>query len=148
MAFHRDVLRFASWDQRLGAGPTSTGYAEEQLFEYMCRWFGARVVYAEGTPVVHHPDAARITAARLIAEGARKGRSEAYLAHHWLGDSRRWMRLRAALRGLRARWAVRQVLSHGGLRGAFVAEVPVARDGRRPAATSVSCRSVAPAGQA
>jgi hypothetical protein len=93
----------------LGAGPDSTGYGEEQLFESMCRWFGARIRYADGPPVIHRPDASRLTASRLVAEGARKGRSEAYIARHWLGESHRWMRLRAPVRAWRARRAMRRV---------------------------------------
>lgn len=105
MAFTRRMLAVAVWDTQLGAGPGKTGYGEEHLFELMCRSAGARIAYSPGPAAVHHPAIERATAAQFMAEAVKKGRSAAYIAHHWHGTTLKAPRLRTVVRSLRARRA-------------------------------------------
>jgi|GEM_PF-2650990 len=106
--FTRAMLQHALWDPALGAGPHGTGYGEEQLFALMCGAAGARIAMAEGPALVHDPDRGRIALDVMMREAVRKGRSEAYISHHWRGESPAWPRLRRLVRGVRARRRARR----------------------------------------
>uniref|UniRef100_UPI00135C4786 glycosyltransferase family 2 protein n=1 Tax=Puerhibacterium puerhi TaxID=2692623 RepID=UPI00135C4786 len=116
MAFRRELLGVALWDPALGAGAPGTGFGEDVLFEWMARRAGARVVRADGPPVVHRPDADRLTRAAWLDAAARRGRSDAYVAHHWLGTDVRLLGLRA-LRHRAALAAVRRRAAAAGTPG-------------------------------
>lgn len=107
--FTRRMMQHALWDQALGAGPHSSGYGEEQLFALMCRAAGARIVLAPLPAIVHHPDPQRASVANMLREAARKGRSEAYIAHHWHGQVIRFGQARRLVRSLRAWRRTRRV---------------------------------------
>ncbi|MEU2201878.1 glycosyltransferase [Isoptericola sp. NPDC019482] len=112
LAFRRDVLGAALWDPALGAGAPGTGFGEDVLFEWMAVAHGARLVRAGGPPVIHRPDVDRLTRAAWIDAAVRRGRSDAYVAHHWLGTKvsfggARWVRLAVLLAAHRLRGRVR-----------------------------------------
>ena len=94
MALHRRTLGFGLWDQNLGAGQPLFAFGEEQLFEYMIRAAGANVDVVASAGVVHRPDPARMTEDGWRRTALQKGYSEAYLSHHWWGNSLARPRLR------------------------------------------------------
>ena len=82
MAFSRDVLRrVPGFDVELGAG--ALGYMEETLFSLQLKRAGYRLVSRYQIAVEHHFDANRLKKATLIEAAAKRGRSSAYIHHHW-----------------------------------------------------------------
>ena len=103
MAMHRRLLGFGTWDQRLGAGQPDYAFGEETLFEYMIKHAGARIEVVHEAGVIHHPDLDRISPAYWRRTARQKGRSEAYIAYHWGGESMPRATLRAFRRRVRLR---------------------------------------------
>lgn len=114
LAFHRGVLGLALWDPALGAGAPGTGFGEDVLFEWMAVAHGARLVRADGPAVVHRPDVERLTRTAWLDAAARRGASDAYVAHHWLGTRVRALRLRTLRLLLLRLAAARGALRHPG----------------------------------
>lgn len=94
MALHRRTLGYGLWDQDLGAGQALFAFGEEQLFEYMIRAAGALIDVVPEAAVVHHPDPTRTTDDHWRRTALQKGYSEAYLRHHWWGETLARPRLR------------------------------------------------------
>ncbi len=81
MAFSRRVLaKVPGFDTQLGAG--ALGFGEETLFVEQLEAAGFRIAGSPCT-VVHHPDPKRIDEADLIRAAGKRGRSHAYIQHHW-----------------------------------------------------------------
>lgn len=100
MAIRRDLLGAGCWDPSLGAG-TPLGFGEETLFQRMVAARGARAGVPAGAEVVHHPDRARLDPDQLRRTAEQKGRSGAYIAYHWNGETMARPRLRSLRRALR-----------------------------------------------
>lgn len=98
MALRRDLVQVALWDPHLGAGVPDMGFGEETLFSLMALEAGARIVRADGPPVVHSPSLDRLDPERWERTAAEKAHSEAYIAHHWDGTTLRRARLRVLSR--------------------------------------------------
>jgi glycosyltransferase involved in cell wall biosynthesis len=82
MGFGRHVLTHVSeFDPALGAG--ALGFGEETLFVWQLREAGFRVGYVEAARAVHDFSPARLTRASLLQAAQQRGRSMAYMRHHW-----------------------------------------------------------------
>jgi len=82
MGFHRRVLdRVPKFDVELGAG--ALGFGEESLFSLQLLAAGFKIVGALDIVVEHHFDLSRLTSATLIDSARKKGRSHAFIFHHW-----------------------------------------------------------------
>jgi glycosyltransferase involved in cell wall biosynthesis len=101
MAFHRRVLGFGLWEDRIGAGQPDFAFGEETLFEWMIRAAGARIGIERAAEVVHHPDPSRTEHDHFVRIAWQKGLSDAYSAYHWLGEGMPLARLRSLRRRLR-----------------------------------------------
>lgn len=108
MAFDRELLSVAQFDQRIGAGSREYPFGEESLFESMVREAGGRVAVAADAPVIHHPNPARASRDAFHSTATAKGMSEAYAAYHWHDESLAFPRLRAARRTIRLAWERRR----------------------------------------
>lgn len=107
MAFHRRVLgKVAGFDTELGAG--ALGFGEETLFAHQLLAAGFRIGGADVT-VLHHPDERRISEADLLGAAEKRGRSHAYIAHHWHHQKPDRPHIRLAM--LRLKRALREMLS-------------------------------------
>jgi glycosyltransferase involved in cell wall biosynthesis len=101
MALGRHVLaKVESFDVELGGG--ALGYGEDALFSRQLLRAGFRIVSAFDAVVEHHVDPVRLTRAGFGEAAELRGRTLAYLRHHWehldVPDPgrrlrRRWLRL-------------------------------------------------------
>jgi len=84
MALSRRVFeRIWGFDDELGAGPNSFGFAEETLLAYQIGTAGFRIVGALDVCVNHHCHADRLARDAFLQTMAKQGRSKAYLDYHW-----------------------------------------------------------------
>jgi glycosyltransferase involved in cell wall biosynthesis len=115
MGFARAVLRHVpAFDPELGPG--ALGYMDDTLFSWQLRQAGLRLRSLPAALVVHEPDTSRLTRSQWLRAASHRGRSRAYVLHHWehrvlkhpLAQScyfaaklhfRRRLQARAALRG-------------------------------------------------
>jgi glycosyltransferase involved in cell wall biosynthesis len=82
MGFRRSVLeRVPAFDPELGPG--ARGLAEDTLFGWQLAEAGYRVEYAPKAAVVHRLDVSRLRRFHWIEDARKRGRTEAYLVHHW-----------------------------------------------------------------
>jgi glycosyltransferase involved in cell wall biosynthesis len=82
MGFHRSVLeKVPEFDPELGAG--ALGFAEETLFSNQLGVAGYSLGKIDQTCVEHHPRASRLVRKEWLAAAKNRGRSEAYVLHHW-----------------------------------------------------------------
>jgi glycosyltransferase involved in cell wall biosynthesis len=82
MAFHRRVLdKVPGFDIELGPG--ALGFEDETLFSRQLQAAGCRLVGAFDVAVEHHFDLTRTTRAGLLDTARKKGRSNAFVFHHW-----------------------------------------------------------------
>jgi glycosyltransferase involved in cell wall biosynthesis len=103
MALHRRLLGYGAWDPRIGAGNPDFAFGEETLFESMITNAGARIGVVQDASVVHHPDQDRISPDYWRRTAEQKGRSGAYVAYHWSGETMPRATLRTWRRRLRLR---------------------------------------------
>jgi glucosyl-dolichyl phosphate glucuronosyltransferase len=94
MAVARTVFsRVPGFDAELGPG--GLGFGEESLFCQQLREAGYRwMVGGEETTVEHHFDEDRLRLSAFVDSARRRGRSQAYRAHHWLHEDVHAPRLR------------------------------------------------------
>lgn len=82
MGFHRSVLdRVPEFDAELGAG--ALGFSEETLFSNQLLLAGYRLSTIEEPCVQHYPRASRFVRREWLAAAHKRGRSAAYILHHW-----------------------------------------------------------------
>lgn len=113
MAFARAVLaRVPGFDPELGPGGFY-GQADDSLFAWQLRRAGFRIAPAFDAVVEHHFDPGRLARASFRRAAAHRGRTLAYVAHHWRHERLSFPRLRAARTALRL---VRRYLARSDLR--------------------------------
>lgn len=84
MAFGSYVLeKVPHFDERLGAGPESLGFHEENLFSRQLVAAGFRLVGAPDAIVHHHFSVSRLDMESVLRIACKIGRSDAYLDWHW-----------------------------------------------------------------
>lgn len=94
MGIHRVVLdHVPAFDVKLGAG--ALGFAEDNLFSWQMREAGLRISYVPEATVVHHPDASRLLRSNWLSSARLRGRSEAYLFHHWRHEEMKNLQLQS-----------------------------------------------------
>jgi glucosyl-dolichyl phosphate glucuronosyltransferase len=82
MAFRRAVLtRVPGYDPELGPG--ALGFGDDSLFSWQLEEAGFRIVRVPDALVVHHFDAARLRRRAWLETARQRGRTRAYLLHHW-----------------------------------------------------------------
>jgi glucosyl-dolichyl phosphate glucuronosyltransferase len=82
MAFSRKILdTVPSFDTELGAG--ALGFCEDTLFSWQLRKAGFKISEASDAKVIHHLDVSRILRSNWLSAAKARGRSLAYLLHHW-----------------------------------------------------------------
>jgi glycosyltransferase involved in cell wall biosynthesis len=103
MAFSRSVLeKIPAFDIELGPG--ALGFGEETLLSEQMRLAGYRIFAAFDAKVEHHFDENRLEPARWADAAKKRGRIDAYMAHHWAHDTwpnPRWLACVASLQYLR-----------------------------------------------
>lgn len=102
LAVRRDLVReLGGFDPRLGPGPEGLGNAEDTLLAYRAQRAGARIVHAPEATLIHHLHPDRLTRDWFLKASVARGRSDAYVAHHFTHDAPARLapaRLRAGLR--------------------------------------------------
>lgn len=107
MGLHRSVFeRIPGFDPELGPG--ASGFGEETLLSWQMREAGVRLKWASDAVVVHHPDATRLRRRDWLRSAENRGRSQAYLLHHWQHEGLKGAKLRALQ--LRMKLALRRIL--------------------------------------
>jgi GT2 family glycosyltransferase len=82
MAFRSSVLnRVPAFDPELGPG--ASGFGDDSLFSWQLVEAGFRLVKRLDVAVVHHFDPSRLSRSSFLDQAASRGRTRAYLAHHW-----------------------------------------------------------------
>ena len=112
MAFSREVLaKVPAFDPDLGPG--ALGFGDDTLFADQLREAGFRIEAALDVVVEHHFEPTRLGRRSFLDNVRKRGRSSAYLAHHWHGKpaSTAWAlyRARAATAYRLACWRGRRV---------------------------------------
>jgi glycosyltransferase involved in cell wall biosynthesis len=83
MGFHRSVLdRVPGFDPELGPG--ALGFGDDTLFSMQVNHAGFRIREVPEALVVHYPDPARLRRCDWLEAARKRGRTQAYLHHHWL----------------------------------------------------------------
>ncbi len=94
MAFARHVLdRVPAFDPELGPGGPY-GQSDDSLFSWQLREAGFRLRGALHVAVDHHFDPVRLLRTSFHRAARHRGRTLAYLAHHWRHEELGWARLR------------------------------------------------------
>ncbi|HEX8915292.1 MAG TPA: glycosyltransferase, partial [Humisphaera sp.] len=100
MAVSRRVFeRVPQFDPALG--PAGTGAGEDLLFSWQLKRAGYRVAAALDVAVEHHFQPHRLGRPHFLRMAENRGRTSAYLAHHWVHEpplGTRWRCLRQNLR--------------------------------------------------
>lgn len=113
MAVARTVLdRVPGFDPELGPGGFY-GQADDSLFAWQLRRAGFRIAPRFDAAVEHHFDPRRLERSSFRRAAVHRGRTLAYLAHHWRHERLSLPRLRAARTALRL---LRRYLAHPGVR--------------------------------
>lgn len=82
MGVHRSVFRrIREFDPELGPG--KTGFGEETLLSWQMNEAGFQLKRIPEALVVHHPDASRLLRSQWIASARKRGKTAAYILHHW-----------------------------------------------------------------
>lgn len=85
MAFRRQVLeKVPGFDGVLGAG--ALGFGEDSLFSWQLTEAGFRLGCERCARLTHHPDPARLLEGAWVKAARARGRTQAYLRHHWLHE--------------------------------------------------------------
>ncbi|HEY7087312.1 MAG TPA: glycosyltransferase [Tepidisphaeraceae bacterium] len=102
MAIARHVLqRVPQFDEQLGPG--ALGQSDDSLFSWQLLRAGYRITSAFDVAVEHHFDPSRLTRSSFKMMALRRGRSSAYLMHHWEHGGVRWPRIRVLRDTMRLR---------------------------------------------
>lgn len=103
--FSKQVLsKVPAFDTELGPG--ALGFYDETLFSFQLSEAGYRLATAFDVAVEHHFDESRLSRRGFLESAKKKGRSSAYVAHHWRHIAIRAPYLRlagASLRLIKAR---------------------------------------------
>jgi GT2 family glycosyltransferase len=111
MGFRRMVLqKVPAFDSELGPG--ALGFGEDSLFSWQLALAGYRLGFVEQAVVVHHPDPARLCRIAWLDAACERGRTQAYLMHHWQHQTVRRPRLRWLV--LSGKLAIRRLLQPPG----------------------------------
>jgi glycosyltransferase involved in cell wall biosynthesis len=82
MGLHRSVFQcIPGFDNELGPG--ISGFGEETLLTWQMEKAGFRLKWVPEAVVVHHPDVSRLARSQWLNGARKRGRSSAYLLHHW-----------------------------------------------------------------
>lgn len=82
MGIHRSVFEtIDDFDEELGPG--ATGFGEETLLWMQMKEAGMRIDPVNDTFVIHHPDSSRLLRSSWLETAGRRGRTLAYVLHHW-----------------------------------------------------------------
>lgn len=82
MGVHRSVFeKIGNFDEELGPG--ITGFGEETLLWKQMKNAGMRILPCRETFVIHHPEPARLLRRSWLAGAVQRGRTVAYVTHHW-----------------------------------------------------------------
>jgi glycosyltransferase involved in cell wall biosynthesis len=82
MGLHRSVFqRIEGFDPELGPG--ASGFGEETLLTWQMSEAGLRLGLVSEAVVVHHPDISRLLRSQWLAMARKRGRTAAYILHHW-----------------------------------------------------------------
>ena len=83
MAVRREVLKKVSgFDPELGPG--ALGFGDDTLFGFRLESAGFSAIGLKDAIVEHHFDESRLRGSSLVDASIRRGRSMAYIHHHWL----------------------------------------------------------------
>ena len=83
MAVRREVLKKVSgFDPELGPG--ALGFGDDTLFGLRLESAGFPAMGVKDAIVEHHFDKSRLRGSSLVDASIRRGRSMAYIHHHWL----------------------------------------------------------------
>jgi glycosyltransferase involved in cell wall biosynthesis len=86
---HRSVLdRVPFFDPELGAG--GLGNAEDTLFSWQLEEAGFKIHMASDAIVTHSPHPSRLLRSSWLSTARNRGRSLAYLLHHWKHEELKW----------------------------------------------------------
>lgn len=97
MGFRRDVLtKVPGFDVHLGPG--ALGYGDDQLFALQLANSGYHIEKHLEIRAIHHFDKSRLTRRAWLKAAESRGRSQAYIGHHWWN----WRCRLTALRSIRA----------------------------------------------
>ena len=99
-AAHRDVFDKVRFDDELGAG-SFYGSAEDTFFYEQATEAGFVTLGCATASVIHHFDIDRMKHPAMVRTAEGVGRSQAYIAYHWLHTELRWLRIRLLLDSLR-----------------------------------------------
>ncbi|MDQ8204991.1 glycosyltransferase family 2 protein [Pelagicoccus sp. SDUM812003] len=81
-ACHRRVFeKVPEFDTELGGG--GLGNCEDSIFAKQLKQAGFRFASKTKNFVIHHPDSSRLKYQSWLKASAAKGKSEAYVLHHW-----------------------------------------------------------------
>lgn len=82
MGVHRRVFdRIAGFDPELGPG--ALGFAEDTLFGWQAERAGLKIGYLADAFIEHHFDTSRLQRSYWLNDARKRGRSAAYVDHHW-----------------------------------------------------------------
>jgi cellulose synthase/poly-beta-1,6-N-acetylglucosamine synthase-like glycosyltransferase len=82
MGFRHEILeKVPAMDAELGPG--GLGLGEDTLFGWQLREAGLRIKYVPNAVVVHHTETSRLQRFAWLDAARKRGRSQAYLMHHW-----------------------------------------------------------------
>jgi glycosyltransferase involved in cell wall biosynthesis len=82
MGIHRTVFqRIPKFDPELGPG--ALGFGEETLLFLQMREAGFRLRFVPQAVVIHGPDASRLMRNQWLDQARCRGRTSAYILHHW-----------------------------------------------------------------
>lgn len=82
MGIHRSVFdQIDGFNEDLGPG--ITGFGEETLLWQQMIEAGMPIQPVRNTCVIHHPDPSRLTRSSWLAGAVQRGRTHAFITHHW-----------------------------------------------------------------
>ena len=103
MAFGRHVLeKVPLFDTNLGPG--QRGFGDDTLFAEQLKKAGFRIVSRLQTAVEHHFDPTRLLYTSFVSASEKRGRTDAYITHHWGHSAPTMLPLRYAKASLRLAW--------------------------------------------
>ena len=92
MGIRRSVLeRVRAFDPELGRG--ALGFADDTLFGWQLCRAGYRIAYLPAARVIHQFDVSRLLRTQWLSDARQRGRTGAYLCHHWEHADVRFPRL-------------------------------------------------------
>jgi glycosyltransferase involved in cell wall biosynthesis len=111
MGIRRSVLhKVPAFDPELGPG--ALGFGEDTLFSWQVALAGFRLGFVEQAVAVHHPDPSRLRRSAWLDSARKRGRTRAYLLHHWRHEALPFPRL--CWLGLAAKLFLRRIIQPPG----------------------------------